>query len=160
MTRRKRIRTQVTQFLEQQQVSYRLLPHESEAITIDEAARQRGVRPAQMVKSILLRDMSDRYALACAPGHCRVDPKKVRAQLNWRRMTCVPIDEVPTITGYPIGAVVPLLLAQEMPILFDAHILNEPIVTISSGSPLAGIALQCDDLLKLCQPLVSDIIHT
>lgn len=149
--------THITQYLESQQVNFRLLPHQRPAVTIEDAAMQRGIRPSQMVKSIVLRDMSDRYAIACAPGDQSIDPKKVRALLEWRRMTCVSMEQVESLTGYQIGTVVPLLLKTPMVVVFDQQLLREPEVTISSGSNMAGIALQCDDLIRLCQPRVANI---
>jgi Cys-tRNA(Pro) deacylase len=147
----------ITQYLEAQQVAFRLLPHQTPATTIEDAAAQRGIRPEQMVKCIVLRDMSNRYAIACAPGNQSVDPKKVRALLNWRRMTCVSMEQVASLTGYQIGTVVPLLLRTPMEIIFDQQILNEPEVTISSGSNMAGVALNCSDLIDLCQPKIAAI---
>ncbi|MCG9598313.1 YbaK/EbsC family protein [Vibrio sp. Isolate25] len=149
--------TKLTRYLTEQRVSFQLLPHQSPAITIDDAARQRGVRPAQMVKSILLRDMGNLYALACAPGDKSVDPKKVRSLLDCRRMTCVDLSMVEELTGYQIGTVTPLLLPINMPIIFDNQILNESKVTISSGSNMAGLALHRDDLIRLCNPIFADI---
>lgn len=149
--------THITQYLESQQVNFRLLPHQRPAVTIEDAAMQRGIRPSQMVKSIVLRDMSNRYAIACAPGDQSIDPKKVRALLAWRRMTCVSMEQVASLTGYQIGTVVPLLLKTPMTVIFDQQLLSEPEVTISSGSNMAGIALQCDDLIRLCQPRVANI---
>ncbi len=151
------ISTHITQYLEAQQVKFRLLPHQTPATTIEDAAKQRGIRPEQMVKSIVLRDMSNRYAIACAPGNKAVDPKKVRALLEWRRMTCVSMEEVVSLTGYKIGTVVPLLLRTPMVIVFDQQLLAEPEVTISSGSNMAGIALSCDDLIQLSQPIIGNI---
>ncbi|MDC5704527.1 YbaK/EbsC family protein [Vibrio europaeus] len=151
------ISTHITQYLEAQQINFRLLPHQTPATTIEDAAKQRGIRPEQMVKSIVLRDMSNRYAIACAPGNKAVDPKKVRALLEWRRMTCVSMEEVASLTGYKIGTVVPLLLRTPMVIVFDQQLLAEPEVTISSGSNMAGIALSCDDLIQLSQPIMGNI---
>ncbi|MDC5718572.1 YbaK/EbsC family protein [Vibrio europaeus] len=151
------ISTHITQYLEAQQINFRLLPHQTPATTIEDAAKQRGIRPEQMVKSIVLRDMSNRYAIACTPGNKAVDPKKVRALLEWRRMTCVSMEEVASLTGYKIGTVVPLLLRTPMVIVFDQQLLAEPEVTISSGSNMAGIALSCDDLIQLSQPIMGNI---
>lgn len=151
------IETKVTQFLTEQQVNFRLLPHQTPAVTIEDAAAQRGVRASQMVKSIVLRDMGNLYALACAPGDQSVDPKKVRALLECRRMTCVDLESVADLTGYQIGTVTPLLLTTPMTIIFDRKILLEEEVTISSGSNMAGIALQRDDLIRLCCPMFADI---
>ena len=149
--------TPITQYLDQRQVAYRLLMHQTPATSIEDAAYQRGIRPAQMVKTILLRDMGNRYALACVPGDQFVDPKKVRTLLRWRRMTCVELTHVPEITGYQIGTVVPLLLKTSMPIIFDLILASESEVTISSGSDMAGIALSYHDLIQLCQPQFANI---
>lgn len=149
--------TPLTEYLNQQQVAYRLLPHQTPATTIEDAAIQRGIQTQQMVKSILLRDMGDLYALACVPGNQSVDPKKARAILNYRRMTCVSLTDVPNITGYQIGCVAPLLLLNSMPILMDRKIANQSEVTISSGNNMAGIALSSADLIRLCQPTLMDL---
>lgn len=149
--------TKITRYLTEQQVSFRLLLHETPAVTIEDAAKQRGIRTSQMVKSIVLRDMGNLYALACAPGDQSVDPKKVRALLECRRMTCVDLNLVPELTGYQIGTVTPLLLKTPMSVIFDHKILLEDEVTISSGSNMAGIAIKREDLVKLCDPVFADI---
>ncbi len=151
------IHTPLMQFLADQNITFHLLPHQRPATTIEDAAQQRGIRPSQMVKAILLRDMGNQYALACAPGDRSVDPKKVRALLQCRRMTCVDQADVEAITGYKIGTVTPLLLKRQMPIVFDPSLLEEREVTISSGDRMAGLALSIDDLVQLCQPTVAEI---
>ncbi|MDN3681699.1 YbaK/EbsC family protein [Vibrio tapetis subsp. quintayensis] len=151
--------TSITQYLEKKQVSYRLLPHKTPATSIEDAALQRKCRPEQMVKSILLRDMGNQYALACVPGNRQVDPKKVRAELNCRRMTCVSSNELLEITGYEVGCVAPITLSTQMPIVFDFELLKQNEVTISSGSNMAGIALKLEDLLALCSPVISNIVR-
>ncbi len=151
------ILTPLMQFLTDQNITFRLLPHQSPATTIEDAAQQRGIRPSQMVKAILLRDMGNIYALACAPGDRSVDPKKVRDLLQCRRMTCVDQSDVENITGYKVGTVTPLLLKRHMPVIFDPCLFEEKEVTISSGDRMAGLALSIDDLAKLCQPTIADI---
>ncbi|MGF1910579.1 YbaK/EbsC family protein [Vibrio kasasachensis] len=150
-------KTTLTEYLDLQQVNYRLLKHQTLAVSIEDAANQRGIRQSQMVKAILLRDMGNLYALACVPGDQSVDPKKVRMILQCRRMTCVDLSAVEAITGYQIGTVTPLLLKQPIPVIFDHSILNETEVTISSGDLSAGIALRCTDLVQLCHPRFANI---
>jgi len=138
-------------------VEYRLLPQSKPTTTIEDTAKERGIRMSQMVKCMLLRDMDYNYVLACSPGDHSVDPKKVRALLQCRRMTCVNIEDVETITGFAIGTVGPLQLKMNIPIIFDHAITQENLVTISSGDRLAGVALQVDDLIRLVNPTFSDI---
>lgn len=68
--------TRISQYQEKHQIKFRWLPHQSEAVNIADAAQQRGICPHQMVKCILLRDMSNQYALACVPVMNQLPPKK------------------------------------------------------------------------------------
>ena len=155
-----KMKTRITDYLTEQQIPFRLLPHQTPATSIEDAARQRGITPGKMVKSILLRDMDNNYVLACVPGNLQADPKKVRAILKCRRMTCVALKDVPSITGYEIGTVTPLILPVSMPIFFDLAFQEMSEVTISSGNNMAGIALGLNDLVDLCQPIFADIVRS
>ncbi|WED22234.1 YbaK/EbsC family protein [Vibrio sp. JC009] len=149
--------TRITDYLEGQKIPYQILRHQTPAVTIEDAARQRGISPRQMVKSILLRDMDNNYALACVPGDLQADPKKVRQILQCRRMTCVSLSEVPEITGYQPGTVAPIMLPTPMPVFFDNSFKSIPEITISSGSNMAGLALKTEHLVSLCNPTFADI---
>ncbi|MGF1726944.1 aminoacyl-tRNA deacylase [Photobacterium nomapromontoriensis] len=151
------MQTPVTMFLEKEGVEFRLLPHNQPARTIEEAARERGVDPEQMVKSILLKDMSGFHVLACVPGPAQVDPTKVRALLGCRRMTCADASDVEKITGLVIGTVAPIGLKRPLPLIFDHRISQQLKVNISSGDRMAGIELATEDLLLLCDPMLADI---
>ncbi|KWU00388.1 hypothetical protein APQ14_11240 [Vibrio toranzoniae] len=149
--------TPITQWLDQQQVNYRLLIQSKPTTSIEETAQERGIDTSQMVKCILLKDMGNQYALACTAGNRSVDPKKVRSILNCRRMTSVSLDDVEAITGFKVGCVGPLVLKRHMPIIFDPSIPNNSTVTISSGDRRAGVAMELNDLMALCVPIVADI---
>ena len=147
--------TVITQWLDQQQVNYRLLLQSKPTTSIEETAQERGIDPSQMVKCILLKDMGNQYALACTAGDRSVDPKKVRSILNCRRMTCVSLSDVESITGFKAGCVVPLALKRHMPIIFDPSIQNNSTVTISSGALMPRIPLYPNYLLTLFPPILA-----
>lgn len=153
------IKTKITALLDQEGVAYRVLPHSSPSTSIVETAAQRGIPTSKMVKSILLRDMDDNYIIACVPGNKPVDPKKIRAFLKCRRITCVSLNEVEAVTGYQVGTISPLLLKFPIPIFFDSSLLDMQEITISSGCNMAGIALNIHDLISLCRPQITDIIR-
>ncbi|MGF1760147.1 YbaK/EbsC family protein [Photobacterium sagamiensis] len=149
--------TSVIKYLEKEGVDYRLLPHSKPAKTIEDAAKERGVAPEQMVKSILLRDMSGFHVLACVPGPAQVDPTKVRAMFGCRRMTCADATDVEKVTGLVIGTVAPVGLKHPLPLIFDHAIKKHHKVNISSGDRMAGVELETEDLLMICDPMFADI---
>lgn len=74
---------------------------------MEQAARERGQRPEQVVRSILFRTGKDEYLLALVAGAAQISWKALRAYLGQSRLTMAKEDEVLRVTGYPIGAVGP-----------------------------------------------------
>ena len=68
-------RTRITDILDAHGIAYRLLRHREAVFTVEAAAAQRGVVLEEMVKSILLRDASGRFVMACVPGASRGEPE-------------------------------------------------------------------------------------
>jgi prolyl-tRNA editing enzyme YbaK/EbsC (Cys-tRNA(Pro) deacylase) len=128
-----------------------MLPHTEPVFTVETAAAQRGVVLEEMVKSILLRDKNRRYVMACLRGPDRLDPQAVRAYLpaGWKRLTFANAAEIEAVTGSVQGAVAPLCLPADVPIIFDEAIATYAKVNISSGDPLAGLELATEDLVRL-----------
>lgn len=143
--------TRITRLLDAHCIHYRLLPHSQPVFTVEAAAQQRGVVREEMVKSILLRDREGRYVMACVLGDARVDPRAVRAQLppEWKRLAFATAEEILAITGCVQGAVSPLELPDDIPVIFDVAIGGCQRVNISSGDPMAGVELDAQDLISL-----------
>ncbi|WP_087023812.1 aminoacyl-tRNA deacylase [Thaumasiovibrio subtropicus] len=146
------LQTSVTATLDIADIPYQILWHQRPATSIEDAAAQRGVEPKVMVKTMLLEDMGGVRALACLPGDQQVDPRKVREVLGCRRMTCVSADKVRQITGYTPGTVTPLALPVPLPVIVDPQLQQHDTVTISSGDPMAGLALNSSALFALISP--------
>jgi Cys-tRNA(Pro) deacylase len=153
------LHTRVTDLLDAHDVPYRRLPHAAPAHTVELAARQRDVVPEAMVKSILLVDPTGRYVMACVPGHLRVEPQAVRRYLGagWRRLQFAGAAEIETVTGYVQGAVAPLGLPEDVPVIFDAALAACPKVSISSGDLMLGLELGPADLIRLARGQIAHI---
>lgn len=151
--------TRITALLDEQSVAYRVLPHSEPVYTVEAAAAQRGVKQEEMVKSILLRDRKRRYVIACVTGDARLDPKAVRDFLpeEWKRLSFASRDEILEVTGYQQGAVAPLDLPENVPVIFDEAIGRLERVNISSGDPMAGLELRPQDLVRLAKAELAPI---
>jgi prolyl-tRNA editing enzyme YbaK/EbsC (Cys-tRNA(Pro) deacylase) len=145
--------TPATRLLDAHNAPYVVLPHSRPVFTVAEAAEQRGVVAAEMVKSILLRESggATRYVMACVLGPDRLDHRAVRAHLpgQWARLTFAGDEEIRAVTGYPKGAVNPLALPRGVPVIFDEAIARCRRVNISSGDLLAGLELDPADLIRV-----------
>ncbi|RLJ02087.1 MAG: hypothetical protein DRP10_02340 [Candidatus Aenigmatarchaeota archaeon] len=144
--------TKITQLLDSKGIKYRLLPHEKPVFTCEDAAKERNVPLDEMIKCILLVDKKKNYFLVCITSEKRVDTEKVREMMNCKRLSFASEQEIEEILGYKIGAIPPLLLKTEVPILFDNAIMKKDKVNISSGDPKAGLELNPRDLISLIKP--------
>lgn len=151
--------TRVVRALDAQRVGYRLLPHNEPVFTVEAAAQQRGVVKEEMVKSILLRDRKGRYVMACVTGDARLNTSAVRARLGegWDRLSFANAEQIQAVLGFTQGAVAPVGLPDDIPVLFDRGIAECEKVNISSGDPMAGLELDTDDLIRVARAQTAQI---
>ena len=151
--------TQVIRTLDANGINYRLLPHDVPVFTVDAAAEQRGVIKEEMVKSILLRDRKGKHVMACVTGDARLDPHAVRSHLGegWKRLRFATAEEIQQATGFLQGAVAPVGLPDDIPVLFDPGIAECEKVNISSGDPMAGLELETGDLFRVARADLAQI---
>lgn len=118
---------------------------------MEAAAQQRGVIEEEMVKSILLRDKLGHYVMACVLGQARLNPKAVRVHMpsGWKRLYFASSVEIQAVTGCVQGAVAPLGLPEDVPVIFDEAVVLQKRVNISSGDPMAGLELDPQDLMRV-----------
>ncbi len=148
------MKTKITELLDSRGIPYRVLEHQKEVFTCEEAARERNVPLDEMVKCILLRDKTGKHLLACLAADKRLDARKAAAVANCKRLSFASPKEIEDALGYRMGAIPPLLLKTPVLVVFDAGISKKEKVNISSGNARAGIELRASDLAKLANPLV------
>ncbi len=138
----------------------RVLPHSEPVYTVEGAAAQRGVIKEEMVKSILLRERKHRrFVMACVTGEARLDPQSVRKYLpgNWKLLSFASAGEIHSLTGFTKGAIAPVGLPANVPIVFDEAIAHCTKVNISSGDHMAGIELDSQDLIRITNAIIAPI---
>ena len=151
------IETRATKLLDAKGINYRLLPHNKPAFTCETAAKERGVPLDEMVKCILLVDKDKNYFLACMTSEKRVDTKKLRELVNSKRLSFSSEKEIEEILGYKMGAIPPLSLKTDIPIIFDNGIKKKEKVNICTGDPKAGLELNPMDLIRVVNPKFGNI---
>ena len=160
MTNDSIVDTRAIRLLAAHGVAYKLLPHAKPVFTVAEAAAQRGVIAEEMVKSILLRETGrGRYVMACVLGPDRLDHRALRACLpgEWQRLTFAGDEEITAVTGYPRGAVNPLCLPVDVPVVFDEAVGRCARVNISTGDLMFGLEMAGSDLIRLANAQLAKI---
>ncbi len=139
----------VSRFLQTHCVSHRVYRHAGMIHSLEQAARERGQRTEQIIRSIVFRTASNSYLMVLVAGAAQVSWPALRRYLGQSRLTMANEVEVLEATGYPTGGVSPLDLPHPMRILIDRSVLAETEISIGSGERGVTILFQRADLLKL-----------
>lgn len=140
--------TPVTQALEEQGISYRFFRHAGPVHSLEQAARERGQHPEQIIRSILFRLAEDAYVMVLVAGAQQVDWPTLRRYLGITRMTMASEAEVLEVTGYPLGAVSPFGMRKGLRILADKSIFIPAEISIGSGIRHTTVIMQQADLRR------------
>ena len=140
--------TNATDALDALNLSYKLYIHKRPLKSIEQAAEERGLQPAQIIRSLLFRTSKKVFVMILMPGPTQVSWSKLRHYLGISRLTTASEGEVLEVTGYERGAVSPLGLAQPIRILGDDGICEHEVVSLGAGIRDAGIIMKRDNLLR------------
>jgi prolyl-tRNA editing enzyme YbaK/EbsC (Cys-tRNA(Pro) deacylase) len=119
---------------------------------VEQAARERGQKTEQVVRSIVFRLAQNNFAMVLIAGALQVSWPALRNYLGQSRLTMAREEEVLSVTGYPVGAVSPFGLPTPMRILIDQSLLSQEEISIGSGERYATV-LRTENLLKALGPV-------
>ena len=134
--------------LQKLNIPHHTFTHSGPVTSLEQAARERGQRPEQIVRSILFRIGEDEYVMALVAGPAQISWKALRSYLGQSRLTMANKDEVLEVTGYPIGAVSPFGTARQLRVLVDPSIFVEEEISIGSGIRGTTVILNSTDLKR------------
>ena len=135
--------------------------HLSEATpTVVTAAAVLGVRPDQIIKSVLF--LADKEpVLVVANGTVRIHRKQLadRLSMSRRRVKMAGAEQVLAITGFPVGTVPPFGHRDALPTLVDAGVLGETAVFGGGGAINALLRVTPQELLRVTAARVVDVVE-
>lgn len=151
------LNTAATRQLDQLGIPYRIYLHPRPVHSLEQAARERGLAPDQIIRSLLFRLENGEFVLVLMPGARQVSWPKLRQHLGVSRLTTASREQVLAATGYAPGAVTPFGLPTRLRILADRSVLAHERLSLGAGAPNSGLILSLRDLLAVVQPEVLDL---
>ena len=145
--------TPVTRALVALHIPHRLFRHSGPVHSVEQAARERGQKPEQVVRSIVFRLAQNNFVMVLIAGSLQISWSALRQYLGQSRLTMASEEEVLSVTGYPVGAVSPFGLPAPMRILVDQSVLLQEDISIGSRERYATVILRTEDLLKALGPV-------
>ena len=115
--------TPVTRVLDALDTPYRYFRHPGKVKSLEQAARERGQAPQQVIRSIVFRLSGSEFVMVLVAGPSQISWPALRSYLGHSRLTMASEEEVLRVTGYPLGAVSPFGLPEPLRILVDRSVL-------------------------------------
>lgn len=140
--------TPVTRALAALNVPHRLFRHPGPVASLEQAARERGQHPSQVVRSIVFRVGEGEYVMVLVAGAAQVSWRALRRYLGQSRLTTATEAELLQVTGYSVGAVSPLGLPKPMRVLVDESVFEPDEISLGSGERGLTVILRSADLRR------------
>jgi Cys-tRNA(Pro)/Cys-tRNA(Cys) deacylase len=121
-----------------------------------EAAEVRGVEPADVVKTLVVRRGEDDHLLVLVPGLRTISWPRLRALLGVSRLSMPDAAVAKAATGYARGTITPFGTSRAWPVVADERVRGRRI-TLGAGEHGLAVALDADAALAALSATVADI---
>jgi Cys-tRNA(Pro)/Cys-tRNA(Cys) deacylase len=124
--------------------------------SLEEAARARGVEPADVVKTMVVRRGEGDLLLVLVPGDREISWPKLRALLGVARLSMPDAEAARAATGYERGTITPFGSTTAWPVVADERLRGRQ-VTLGAGAHGVAVAVDADAALAALGATVADV---
>ena len=136
-------------------LTHRVIRH-GPVSSLAEAAQARGVTPADVVKTIVVRRAADDFLFVLVPGDRVISWPKLRGLLGVSRMSMPDAATAKEATGYERGTITPFGSLKPWPVIADERLASREI-TLGAGERGVALAANADDIVHALDATVADI---
>ena len=136
-------------------LTHRVIKH-GPVRSLAEAAHARGVAPADVVKTLVVRRGEDDFLFVLVPGDRAISWPKLRTLLGVSRLSMPDAEVARKATGYERGTITPFGSVTGWPVIADERMRGRQI-TLGAGEHGLALAAAADDILRVLDALVADI---
>lgn len=124
--------------------------------SLAEAAVARGVEPAGIVKTIVVRRGEDDFLFVLVPGDRTISWPKLRELLGVSRLSMPDAAVALEVTGYERGTITPFGSLRAWPVITDERVLGRE-VSIGAGAHGVAATVVGEDLVRALGASVADV---
>ncbi len=123
----------------------------------EEAAALQGIPLGALLRTIVVRRADDDYLFVIVPAGRRFDWPRLRTHLGVRRLTLPEADEARDVTGYERYTITPFGSSRPWPVIVDAAVMTQPVVSIGGGAFGVSAHLAPTDLVTALDAEVVEV---
>ncbi|WP_445153677.1 aminoacyl-tRNA deacylase [Arthrobacter sp. Hor0625] len=124
--------------------------------SLEEAAAILGIRPGDIVKSLVVKHKDGSFLFALVPGDRQISWPKLRQLVGVNKLSLPPADAALAATGYERGTITPLGSTTAWPVYADAAVAGRRI-SMGAGEHGYSAFVDADALVAALDAVVADI---
>ena len=124
-------------------------PVDREDLSLSHAAKQLGVPPGMLFKTLVTLNEKHQPIIAVVSGEHTLDLKALAQAAGCKKCTMLPMKEMPAVTGYVRGGCSPLGMKKLFPTFLDQVALEYERIWISAGVRGLQLALSPHALIEV-----------
>lgn len=151
-------KTNVMKILDQKKIKYDFFiynPEITDGVLVANLVKK---ECCEVFKTLVTIDSGGIYHVLCIPVDKTLDVKKAAKLLNKKSIDMIKQKELEPLTGYVHGGCSPIGMKKKFPTYFDSSINNLSYVCISGGKRGYQVQIDKDELIKLTQGRVIDLV--
>jgi Cys-tRNA(Pro) deacylase len=122
-----------------------------------ESADLQGIPLAALLRTIVVRRGENDYLFVLVPAGRRFEWPRLREYLGVRRLTLPDADEARVATGYERYTITPFGSTTAWPVIVDASVMSNPVVSVGGGAFGVNLHLTPADLVRALDANVVDV---
>ena len=142
--------TDLQQFIDTRQIKAKILSLDGHTPTVEDAARELGVAPEQIIKSLVFQ-VRDQPVMVINNGLARVDRRKLAAHLEvgrkWARFASP--EQALEVTGFVVGSMPPFGHRVRLRTLVDSAVFDLEVIYGGGGELNAMMRLTPAELVRV-----------
>lgn len=124
--------------------------------SLEEAAAARGVEPADIIKTMVVRRGEGDHLLVLVPGDRTISWPKLRELLGVSRLSMPDAAQALAVTGFERGTITPFGTTTPLPVVADVRVRGR-LVSIGAGAHGVAATVDGDELLQHLDAIVADV---
>ncbi len=149
---------ELEKYLKHEGIWYKFID-KPETIHTADAAEKTGIELRKVTKSLVLLDQDKNPILVIIPGDRKLSFPKVREAIGAKKVRLVPFEEAADYSGYLPGATPMVFHKVKMKVVLDKELTKYEFLYGGGGERTKLLELKINDVIKLNNALVADIIE-
>jgi Cys-tRNA(Pro)/Cys-tRNA(Cys) deacylase len=154
-------KTNAARLLDSAGISYELIPYEVDEsdLSANAVASKLGQDIDQVFKTLVLRGDKTGIFICVLPGSKELDMKKAARASGNKNAAMVQMREILEFTGYVRGGCSPVGMKKKYPTFIDENCILYDKIYISAGIRGLQLKITPDDLIKVTESEICDLIQ-